>query len=309
MSARMAMMSTNHGRSERWNLLRKMTLLILLMLALALGLVILFRQKNNIPLVMFNILADVSMGLIAGIATRIVLRGRNWLIQVLASTAIVIVGLFVLGYFTSYKSGIGPLPFGLNVNKVNWLDPLHIAWGSLLRFRPASTFNFTLLAHLVIGIDTSWIALRAWRRSLRISSPAATNISQDDNGWGRAGSSAHIVSMPSSAPSVSVPQVHVPSSAPRTRSRVKRSKKIRASMIGRPALPPAVRPRSKRWNPLHSRAQVQLAVYEEHRCPYCFEEVKRNDPRGVVECEVCHTLHHKDCWDITGVCQVPHLNT
>jgi hypothetical protein len=37
--------------------------------------------------------------------------------------------------------------------------------------------------------------------------------------------------------------------------------------------------------------------------------VKRNDPRGVVECEVCHTLHHKDCWDITGACQVPHLNT
>jgi hypothetical protein len=29
----------------------------------------------------------------------------------------------------------------------------------------------------------------------------------------------------------------------------------------------------------------------------------------VVECEVCHTLHHKDCWDVTGICQVPHLNT
>ena len=37
-------------------------------------------------------------------------------------------------------------------------------------------------------------------------------------------------------------------------------------------------------------------------------DIKRNDIRGSVECPICHTLHHKDCWDITGTCQVPHLN-
>jgi hypothetical protein len=57
------------------------------------------------------------------------------------------------------------------------------------------------------------------------------------------------------------------------------------------------------------RPHVQIAVVEDHRCPYCLEPVKRSDPGGVKECEVCHTLHHADCWDITGVCQVPHLNT
>jgi hypothetical protein len=25
-----------------------------------------------------------------------------------------------------------------------------------------------------------------------------------------------------------------------------------------------------------------------------------------VECQICHTLHHADCWAITGTCQVPH---
>jgi ribosomal protein L37AE/L43A len=50
-------------------------------------------------------------------------------------------------------------------------------------------------------------------------------------------------------------------------------------------------------------------MVEEHRCPYCLDPVSRNDPRGVKECDVCHTLHHADCWAITGVCQVPHLNT
>ncbi|MBI4786154.1 MAG: hypothetical protein HY782_03790 [Chloroflexi bacterium] len=47
----------------------------------------------------------------------------------------------------------------------------------------------------------------------------------------------------------------------------------------------------------------------EDRCPYCLDIVKRNDPRGVQVCEVCHTPHHADCWAITGKCQVPHLNT
>jgi ribosomal protein L37AE/L43A len=54
--------------------------------------------------------------------------------------------------------------------------------------------------------------------------------------------------------------------------------------------------------------KIVLAPVEVHRCPYCLEPVKRNDPRGVVECDVCHTLHHADCWAITGTCQVPHYN-
>ena len=68
-----------------------------------------------------------------------------------------------------------------------------------------------------------------------------------------------------------------------------------------------IRPKPRRRK--GSRPRVQFAVVEDHRCPFCLDSVSRADPRGVVECEVCHALHHKDCWDITGVCQVPHLNT
>jgi hypothetical protein len=46
----------------------------------------------------------------------------------------------------------------------------------------------------------------------------------------------------------------------------------------------------------------------EDRCPYCLDIIKRQDPRGVKICDVCHTPHHADCWAITGKCQVPHLN-
>ncbi len=51
---------------------------------------------------------------------------------------------------------------------------------------------------------------------------------------------------------------------------------------------------------------VQLSAQVEHRCPYCLEEIRSDDPRGVKVCPVCHTRHHLDCWMVTGTCQVPH---
>src|SRR5574341_2272845 len=100
--------------SERWHLLRKLVLLFLLVTALALGLVILLRQRVDFPLLWFNLLADASLGLVAGVGSRIVLRQRSWFIRGLAAAAVSLVGLGVLGYFTDWRSGIGPLQITLN---------------------------------------------------------------------------------------------------------------------------------------------------------------------------------------------------
>jgi ribosomal protein L37AE/L43A len=51
---------------------------------------------------------------------------------------------------------------------------------------------------------------------------------------------------------------------------------------------------------------IRLVGAEEHRCPYCLQSVTRRDPRGIVICPDCKTWHHKDCWSITGMCQIPH---
>jgi ribosomal protein L37AE/L43A len=51
---------------------------------------------------------------------------------------------------------------------------------------------------------------------------------------------------------------------------------------------------------------VQLDGRIEHRCPFCLELVEKRDPRGVKVCPECKTHHHADCWDVTGMCQVPH---
>ncbi|MBN1437933.1 MAG: hypothetical protein JW929_00865 [Anaerolineales bacterium] len=56
-------------------------------------------------------------------------------------------------------------------------------------------------------------------------------------------------------------------------------------------------------------SEIRLVGSEAHRCPYCLQPIVPNDPRGVVTCPICKTRHHKDCWDITGMCQVPHYHT
>ncbi len=56
------------------------------------------------------------------------------------------------------------------------------------------------------------------------------------------------------------------------------------------------------------RSSIKLVGAEEHRCPYCLEIVDAKEDE-VIECPVCHTIHHKSCWEITGTCQVPHIHT
>ncbi len=59
---------------------------------------------------------------------------------------------------------------------------------------------------------------------------------------------------------------------------------------------------------LHTNNDVKLMGEEEHVCPYCLEEVVRNDSQGMVICPECSTWHHQDCWNVTGACGVAHRN-
>ena len=53
---------------------------------------------------------------------------------------------------------------------------------------------------------------------------------------------------------------------------------------------------------------VKLSGEEEKVCPYCLEEVRKGDSRGVVVCQECGTWHHEDCWTLSGSCGIAHRN-
>jgi len=101
--------------------------------------------------------------------------------------------------------------------------------------------------------------------------------------------------------STSIQKVHVP--APRTQvARVKRPAVKTAAVKSRKK----VRIPGKIFGTAPN--DVKLVGEEEHVCPYCLEEVHKNDPAGVVVCKECGTWHHQDCWNLTGSCGVAHRN-
>jgi ribosomal protein L37AE/L43A len=106
----------------------------------------------------------------------------------------------------------------------------------------------------------------------------------------------------STAQKRSSPSVHISSSSSKSKNKsaVLKSgsqKKISSTKIKVPGK------RSR-----HINNDVKLMGQEEHVCPYCLEEVVKNDSRGIVVCPECSTWHHQDCWDITGGCGVAHRN-
>lgn len=257
------------------HLFRKLVLLLLLTAAYALGLVMLFLKVSWFPRILFGLFADCTVAVVAGFGARLLLSNRHWFIRSIAATVLPVTGLAILGYFSDWEIGIDVM--ALSRGYVSWAD----------------------LTHLVVGITASWAALWAWYRPAPREVETSTNVEQvypvavqprrvePPRSWFlqprlRIGSGADLRSGNGSRPSA----------------------RARLKLVTRQP----TRPKKRRSSMLH-RSHVQLALVEEHRCPYCLELVSRTDPGGVKECEVCHTLHHADCWAITGVCQVPHLNT
>ena len=232
-------------------LARKLILLFLLMIVVSLGLVLLLRRVQINSLVMPHLLADLSIGLTAGVTARWILRKQSVLLRVSVLVVFLIGSLELLGWFTGWQIGLGRL--NGERSGVDWYS----------------------LGQLLLGTGVALLALIAWMQPIPPPvTPAPPTIPV------KGGSSKR----------------RQPKDRPR---RIPRPKGTSAN----PTLPPAA---PKRKRTAHPKPRLHLLDEEEHRCPYCLELIAPDDPRGTVECSVCHTLHHADCWAITGACQVPH---
>ena len=260
--------------SKPGRLLRRLVLLLLLTAAYALGLVLLFFKVSWYPLILFRIFAAGIVAVVSGFGTRLLLQDRHWLVRSITASVMPLVGLAVLGYFSDWEIGIDVI--SLSRGYVSWAD----------------------LIHMVVGITASWAALWAWYRPGTREIETSTNFTS----YRPVTPQDHRVRLPRSWSLQPRMRISAGTSA-RSGNGSRPQVRARAKFVTKQPTRP------KRRSSLLSRTHVQLAVVEEHRCPYCLEPVSRNDPGGVKECEVCHTLHHADCWAITGMCQVPHLNT
>ncbi len=279
--------SHQNDTPEKKGLMVRLILILLVSAFSALG----FSSLTNDPVlfdgieIVINLASVAGIGLISGFFTRILLPERGAFLRWIVSLTGLLAGLLVFGGMTGWQYGIGPLYFSRITT--DWLG----------------------LGLIILGSVSSLIADRAYRKSTRMTS-AVNRSSASELQSGTRHSSA-VVRSTNTQPRRTTPETRDTPwriSGQKRKNTVVKAKKLPAKKK-KPAVARMNRTRSAPTAiKKRSAKKIVIAPVEEHRCPYCLEPVKRNDPRGVVECSICHTLHHADCWAITGTCQVPHYN-
>jgi len=265
---------TDPSPSERPQLWRRLLLLFLLEWAATLGVFFLLRIRPGFPYLALILLDSALLGLASGLGTRLLLKERHWALRSLAAMAALSTGLFLLGMASGWRYGLGPLEF--------------------------KVFDLAGAIQLATGLLTSFLAATAWRKPA-MQNQKLTNIPPSQP-------------LRAEKPDVAEPSRPLtrrkpkPASGSRSKGRTRRALIQASPKTGQAQKSPVLPPARSRPGRQVRRPEVQIASTQEHRCPYCLEIVQPQDPRGIVECKICHSLHHADCWAITGTCQVPHLN-
>jgi len=290
MSIRTATMSNSYSpATRRPGFFRKLVITLLFVVGIA-GFMALFNvYQKNLSSFWMMVLAILSIGLASGAASRITFYQWSGFVRFFVMLLVLPLGLFVLGVLTNWRIGIGPLnPWAKGI----------IPQDELIQLGGA----------LLVAI----ICLEAWWKPR----PKIEDLPDARSSSRRREQTPPAASIQSVQPRS--PQTRTQESltyVPKGNSRLKflKSNKARSRtipLVDKLIFTHTAQPtRSRRKRLFNRKPNLQISVFEEHRCPYCLDEVRRNDPRGVKECEVCHSLHHADCWAITGMCQVPHLNS
>jgi hypothetical protein len=260
---------------------RRLLILFLLEWITALGIAILLQIQPGLPYLAMILFSSALLGLVGGLGVRLLLKELHWTLGSLAAGFTLLSGLLLLGLASGWRYGLGLQEF--------------------------KAFDLAGATQLATGLLATLLAATAWRKPAAHNQASANLPASQPT---QAGKPAGTESSQAAAKSRRVVGPHKPKKAAGSpsRNRARKTPELAAQKTNQaqksPVLPPAKPGLRRRVR----RPAVQFAPTEEHRCPYCLEIVQPNDPRGIVECKICHTLHHADCWAITGTCQVPHLN-
>jgi hypothetical protein len=289
MSIRTATMSPSFSpTTRRPGFFRRLVLIVLFVAGITVFMALLQAHQKNLSPFLMTVFAILSIGLAAGAASRIAFYHRSGFARFFAVLLVLPLALFVLGVLTNWQMGIGPLnPWARGIIPQDELIQLGCAF--LVAF---------------ISLDAWWKspskvkdAVKVRRSSKKRKSAAVPAVVQSFQAKRQVPLQESLTFPPPKKSHLKFMK------ASKTRSR---KTSATDKLFLRHTAPST---RARRKGSVSRKPNLQISLYEEHRCPFCLEEVKQNDSRGVKKCEVCNTLHHADCWAVTGMCQVPHLNT
>jgi len=249
-----------------------------LTLATGLGLTLYFKEHPLINQLLERSAVLLAVGVVAGFSARIILHKWHVFWRVLFSVLSAGAGLLILDGF-----------FGVNYPEIfvteNWRYPI---WIDLLT---AGISGWMAIFAGIIGYKR-----RTLKKTARHETKVAPTSKQTPASAQKAYPTSNAIKVKGKKP-----------------TQKKGLRKItRKKLISRKSslkIKPSEKVKTKgaavstRWM---RRKEVKLLGGAENRCPYCLELIKKDDPRGVVICPECKTWHHKDCWDVTGSCQVAH---
>ena len=264
--------------------------------SLVLLLTFLVRQYIDILILKYTLV--LAVGLLAGFSARRFLTAQTQILKLLTAWISASLSLAILYILSGGFLGIN-LFFGLNKTP-DWQGLIQLALaavGALLvitAFRTSPTVEYTPTPAPVSRPKKSTLkpkpALIQWPLKLNFSTVKKTNQKSTRSAADKkAAPPLAIQKTPkkgSSLQKVTGAAAPIPKIKKPTRAKKKTVKKKRVN--------------KKAAKEIKFRGDI------EHRCPYCLEIVQPHDPRGVKICPICKTHHHKDCWGITGACQIPH---
>lgn len=295
--------------NRRRGFTRRLFALLFFVAGIVFWMYFIYQDQRTISKDLMLTFGIVMIALSAGLGARFLFYGRNWFVRLVTAWASLILGLFLLGLITNWKMGFGPVEFWRTT--FDWMEIAQVGGGMLIVLLALTAWWHGPASQAAPRKEAKRSPSRrpaerpvervVERPRERVREPAPVVVprttSQPSSGFSLFGSRK--VSEPKKAP------VRLKVSG-RGRALTRPRSQTEKVIVGR--LTKTVRPaRSRKL--FQRKREMQISTHEEHRCPFCLEDVKRNDPRGVKECSICHTLHHADCWDITGMCQVPHLNS
>jgi len=256
--------------SLKWGL--SLHLAVALVLGLGLGLLQANASQLTVPVppVALALAGAGVMGFLFGLTARLTLRGRTETLKLLVVLLALLVWLAVAEATYAIWTGLRPLQYLAGAD--NWVEMGQLAIGCLGAIVGGLARRRTSPAEVALAPQrVRETATPVRRAQRRRRQPAAT--SQRTAGQPRQAARVR------QRRALSLPQLRLP-----TRTR-------------------------RRPLPVRKSSEVRVIAKAEDRCPYCLDVIGKNDPRGVVVCEICGAPHHADCWEAGGKCQVPHLIT
>jgi ribosomal protein L37AE/L43A len=279
----------------------KWILTVLLALTAGLLVIIFLSPRPELNPFLLRIILLAAVGLTGGLIARLLFRGIPAVLTILLSIISTLIAVLAIDHF--YSTGY---QFNFLGSNFRFAIPTATEVGQIILMTLVSLLPILVFRSSAKSFSNQPKTVKSKKTQISFSQTIKpVLVKADPRNWNIWKKEAIKPVKRNSAPKAKVEKPILSVAHPGATVNSRQPLTVRSSAIDKP-----VKKKLKLPGNLFkgSQSDVKLVGDEEHVCPYCLEEVVKNDSRGVTVCHECGTWHHQDCWDLTGSCGVAHRN-